>query len=295
MTTATTGAKTPAVQAPPRTGPTRPATARFTDLLAAEWIKIRSLRSTYWALGASALAIIAFNANSARTHFASYPHIPPMMRNADPELALRDAFTSGAAMILILAAASIGAITIVGEYGTGQIRTTFTAVPARRALMAAKLTVVTAVMTVYGAFTAGVSFAATQAILSGRNADVALSHPGAWRVVVASALLAPVCALAGMGLGAVIRHSATTMVAITGVLLLLPSFITDRYRWTAAVRDALPYNAWTRLVDVSYGHSQDTIYPRFYPETVTGSWVAFGAWAVLAGIVAVVVVNRRDV
>ncbi|MDQ0931028.1 ABC transporter permease [Streptomyces turgidiscabies] len=292
MTTATTGAKTPAVQAPPTT---RPATARFSDLLAAEWIKIRSLRSTYWALGASALAIIAFNANSARTHFANYPHTPPMMLDANAEMALRDSFTSGAAMILVLAAASIGAITVVGEYGTGLIRTTFAAVPARRALMAAKVTVVAALMTVYGASTAGVSFAATQTILSGRDADVALSYPGAWRVVVASALLAPVCALAGMGLGAVIRHSATTMVAITGVLLLLPAFITDRYRWTAAVRDALPYNAWTRLVDASYGHNPHVIYPRFYPETVTGSWVAFGAWAVLAGVVAVVVVDRRDV
>lgn len=161
--------------------------------------------------------------------------------------------------------------------------------------MTAKLTVVTAVMTVYGAFVAGASFAATQAILSGRNADVPLSYPGAWRVVVASALLAPVCALAGMCLGAVIRHSATTMVAITGLLLLLPAFITDRYRWAAAVRDVLPFNAWARLVDMSYGHNAHIIYPRFYPETVTGSWVAFGAWAVVAGIVAVVVVDRRDV
>lgn len=283
---------TDTVQAPHMTSP---AAARFADLLAAEWIKLRSLRSTYWALGTSALVIIAFNANSARIHFADYPRMPPAMRNADPELALRDAFTSGAAMILILAAASIGAITIVSEYGTGLIRTTFAAVPARRSLMAAKVTVVTAVMTMYGAFTAGVSFAVTQAVLSGRNADVSLSYPGAWRVVVASALLAPVCALAGMCLGALIRHSATTMVAITGVLLLLPAFVTDRYRWTAAVRDALPFNAWTRLVDMSYGRNPHVIHPRFYPETVTGSWVVFGAWAAVAAVVAVLVVGRRDV
>ncbi|MDX2540296.1 ABC transporter permease [Streptomyces sp. WI04-05B] len=274
---------------------TTSADARFTDLLGAEWIKLWSLRSTYWALGASALAIIAFNANSARVHFADFERMTPVMRDANAELALRDAFTSGAAMILILAAASIGAITLVGEYGTGLIRTTFAAVPARRALVTAKLAVVTAVMTAYGAFVAGASFAATQAILSGRNADVPLSYPGAWRVVVASALLAPVCALAGMCLGAAIRHSATTMVAVTVLLLLLPAFITDRYRWTAAVRDVLPFNAWTRLVDMSYGHNSHIIYPRFYPATVTGSWVAFGAWAVVAGIVAVVVVDRRDV
>ncbi|MDX3453205.1 ABC transporter permease [Streptomyces sp. ME02-8801-2C] len=283
------------VQAPPPIATTAAPGARFTDLLAAEWIKLRSLRSTYWALGASALGIIGFNANAARSDYVNYPRMPDMMREAHAEFALRDAFTLGAAMILVLAAASIGAITIVGEYGTGLIRTTFAAVPARRALMAAKVTVVTALMTVYGTFIASASFAATQAILSGRNADVSLSYPGAWRVVVASALLAPVCALAGMGLGAVIRHSATTMVAITGVLLLLPAFVTDRYRWTAAVRDALPFNAWTRLVDMAYGHNPYLVYPRYYPETTTGSWVVFGAWAIVAGGVAVVVVDRRDV
>jgi hypothetical protein len=41
------------------------------------------------------------------------------------------------------------------------------------------------------------SFGLTQAILSGQHGGVSLSHPGAWRVVVASALLAPLSALVG--------------------------------------------------------------------------------------------------
>ncbi|MGW7044333.1 ABC transporter permease [Streptomyces avermitilis] len=268
--------------------------ARFVDLLAAEWIKLRSLRSTYWALGACAFAVFAFNVNAARADYANYPAYNAEMRAGHVQWALRDAFTNGAAMMLVLAAAGIGAVTVVGEYATGLIRTTFTAVPDRRALMAAKVTVVTAVMTVYGALIASASFAATQAILSGRGTGVPIGRPGALRVVVASALLAPVCALVGMGLAAVIRHSATTMVLTTFVLLLVPSFITDRYPWTAALRDAQPFNAWYRLVDVTYGHNR-MLYPRYYPETVTGSWVVFGAWALVAAVVTVVVVDRRDV
>ncbi|WP_406329810.1 ABC transporter permease [Streptomyces sp. NBC_00203] len=267
---------------------------RFTDLLAAEWIKLRSLRSTYWALGAGALAVIAFNANAARVDAADFSRFNGQMRNQTVKFALRDAFTDGSAMILILAVASIGAITIVGEYATGLVRTTFAAVPDRRALMAAKVTLVTAVMTVYGALVAGASFAATQAILDTRDAGVSLSHPGALRVVAASALLAPVCALAGMALGAVIRHSATTMVAATAVLLLIPSFITDRYRWTAAVRHAQPVNAWNRLADIAYGKDPFTLIPR-HQATVTGAWLTFAAWAAVAAVVAVVTVDRRDV
>jgi len=274
-----------------------PATAtapRFVDLLAAEWIKLRSLRSTYWALGAGALAVIAFNANAARVDAADYPRFDQQLRDNVTPLALRDAFTDGSAMILILAVASIGAITIVSEYSTGLVRTTFAAVPDRRALMAAKVTLVTVVMTVYGALVAGVSFASTQAIFDTRDAGVPLSHPGALRVIAASALLAPVCALAGMALGALIRHSATTIVATTAVLLLIPTFITDRYQWTAALKHAQPIHAWTRLVDITYGHSPYQLVPR-YQATVTGGWITFAAWAAVAAVVAVVAVDRRDV
>ncbi|WP_458243666.1 ABC transporter permease [Streptomyces sp. MAI_2237] len=268
--------------------------ARFTDLLAAEWIKLRSLRSTYWALGSSALALVAFNANAARADYTNYPHYNEPIHRDFVYWALRDAFTQGAALMLVLAAASIGAIAVVGEYATGLIRTTFTAVPDRRALMTAKVAVVTAVMTVYGAVVAGASYAVTQAILDGRGQGVPIGHPGAWRVVAASALLAPVSALVGMGVGAVVRHSATTMVLTTVVLLLLPSFVTERYHWTACVKNALPFNAWVRLVDVGYGTHPFTI-ARRYPTTVGGSWVVFAVWAGVAAVLAVVVVDRRDV
>jgi hypothetical protein len=268
--------------------------ARFTDLLAAEWIKLRSLRSTYWALGSSALAIVAFNTNAARVDYTDYPHYDSAMRAGFVHMALRDAFTQGAVMMLVLAAASVGAITIVGEYSTGLIRTTFAAVPDRRALMTAMVVVVTAVMTVYGAVVAGASFAATQVVLDGRGQGVSIAHPGALRVVVASALLAPVCALIGMGLGALIRHSATTMVLSVFVLLFLPSFVTDRYHWTACVRNALPFNAWVRLVDIGYGHEPYTPVPR-WPTTVTGGWVVLGVWALVAAVVTVAAVDRRDV
>ncbi|MFE7170835.1 ABC transporter permease [Streptomyces sp. NPDC057616] len=268
--------------------------ARFTDLVAAEWIKLRSLRSTYWALGSSAVGLIAFNANAARADYVNYPHYGAPIRDDFVYWALRDAFTVGAALMLVLAAAGIGAITVVGEYATGLVRTTFTAVPDRRALMTAKVLVVTAVMTLYGAVVAGASFAVTQAILDGRGLGVGIGHPGAWRVVAASALLAPVSALAGMAMGALIRHSATTMVLTTLLLLLLPSFVTERYHWTACLRNALPYNAWERLVDIGYGDHPFTLGPR-YPTTVTGGWVVFAVWAGVSAVLAVVVVDRRDV
>ncbi|WP_327418736.1 ABC transporter permease subunit [Streptomyces sp. NBC_01233] len=287
---------TPAHLAPPRTAAACTAVratalrVRFRDLLAAEWIKLWSLRSTPWAFGISALAVIGINVNAAIADYNNYPNYPQGAKDLFvPIWAMRDAFTLGAGMVLMLAAGSIGALTLVGEYSTGQIRTTFAAVPARRSVVAAKMAVVTAVMLVYGAFVSAVSFAATQAILSGRHVGLPLDYPGALRATAASALLAPVCALVGMGLGALLRHTATTIVTLTGVLLLLPSLINDRNAWSAALLHALPRGAWDRLTEVG-----DSPVPVLYPATITGAWIVYAAWPLAAAAIAAVVVHRRD-
>lgn len=203
--------------------------ARFRDLLAAEWLKTWSLRSTSWMYAITALAVIGFNAGTAYDHYKYWYQYDDRGRatfiaNGSP---LMDAFTGNAAMVLVLAVAAIGAVSITGEYGTGLIRTTFTAVPARRSVMAAKALVLTAVTTLFGALVALASFVSTQAILSGRDASVTLGHPGALRLVVASALLAPVAALAGLAIGAVIRHTGGAVIGCVVVLLLLPMVLSD--------------------------------------------------------------------
>ncbi|MCK7626486.1 ABC transporter permease [Streptomyces sp. RS10V-4] len=264
--------------------------SRFRDLLAAEWIKLWSLRSSSWAFAAGALVILAINLSAAVADYNNWPTYSQGIRALFvPIWAMRDAFTTGAGMVLILATGSIGALTVVGEYSTGQIRTTFAAVPARRSVVAAKMSVVTAVMLVYGAVVAGVSFGLTQAVLSGRDIGLSPGYPGALRAVAASALLAPVCALIGMGLGAVIRHTATTIVAFTGVLLLLPFLLSDRHRWSSAVLHALPRSAWERLVQMG-----DPFASSPCPATVSGSWIVYAAWPLAAAVVAVVAVRRRD-
>ncbi|MGI3223427.1 hypothetical protein ACRJ4B_05095 [Streptomyces sp. GTA36] len=187
----------------------------------------------------------------------------------------------------MLALSAIGATAIVGEYRTGMIRTTFTAVPARRSVMAAKVCVVTAVTTVFGAVVAAASFGLTQAVLSARHIGVPIDHPGALRVVVASALLAPVSALLGMALGTLIRHSAATMTANVVILLLLPLVFSADRHWAAVVDHALPTGAWIRLVDAD----QQAV---AYPWTLTGAWTVYAVWALAAAAVAVTSVQRRD-
>ncbi|ADI07506.1 hypothetical protein SBI_04386 [Streptomyces bingchenggensis BCW-1] len=262
---------------------------RFGDLVAAEWIKLRSLRSTWFGYGATALAVIAFNVGTAYDTYRNWSQQNPegpegFVRDGIP---LDEAFTVNAATVMMLALGALGAMAVVGEYASGTIRTTFAAVPARRSVMAAKAAVVAAVTAVFGAFVAGVSFAATQAILDRRGAGVSLGDPGALRVVVASALLAPLCALVGLALGTVIRQTAGTMIASVLVLLVLPMVFTDGRHWSAVASHGTLYQAWRRLVAIDYR-------PLHYPWTISGAWTVYAVWVAAAVAITVVGVHRRD-
>jgi hypothetical protein len=262
---------------------------RFRDLVAAEWIKHRSLRSTWMAYGTTALAVIGYNAGTA---YDTYRHWTLQVSKDRASfgrdgIALQEAFSANATLLMALAIGAVGALVIVGEYSTGTIRTTYAAVPARRSVMGAKAVVVTAVTTVFGVVVAGGSFAVTQAILDRRDAGVSIGDPGAFRVVLASALLAPVCALTGLALGTVIRHTASTMITSVVVNLLLPLFLTDGRHWSAIAGHALPYRAWLRLVDVNYS-------PIAFPWSTDGAWTVYAVWACAACAIAITSVHRRD-
>jgi ABC-2 type transport system permease protein len=128
-------------------------------------------------------------------------------------------------------------------------------------------------------------------VLSWHDAGWPITHPGVLRAAVASALLVPICALAGMGIGALIRHTATTIVAVVvGLDLLLPTFLSQsqRHPWLADVHNALPLIAWQRLVFIGADHSP-------YDPSITGSWIVYALWPLIPAVLAVIVVHSRDV
>ncbi|NEA71439.1 ABC transporter permease [Streptomyces sp. SID13588] len=266
---------------------------RFVDLLAAEWIKMRSLRSTYWVLVVSALVAIAVNLNAVHTDLtyidqSARPGMPPY--RYDP---LFHGLNSIAVYLMMLAAASVGAISIFGEYATGMVRTTFAAVPDRRAVVAAKVVVVTAVTLVMGVIISTASFFGTNAMLASRHVGLSINDPGCLRAVTAYALIVPVSALIGIAFAAVIRHATATIVGLVSLLFIAPlMFGGDRYKLLKEIGHCLPIAAVDRLKQ-----NPDNPYfdPGKYPATITGSWIALGCWALVSVVVAIVVVRRRDV
>ncbi|MEU4356289.1 ABC transporter permease [Streptomyces virginiae] len=202
-----------------------------------------------------------------------------------------DAYPAAGYWTLILGATSMGALTVVSEYSSGLIRTTTVAVPARGSVVLAKAAVAAALWTAVGTAASTGSFLVSQAILDGHHAGVPITHPGAFRALAASALLAPVCALVGLGLGVLLRHAAGTMITSVFTLLMLPTMFSESNRWSADIKHALVSAARNRLVQTwepdpgSLG----------YTATVPGSWIVYAHWPLVTVSLAVLVVRRRDV
>ena len=189
--------------------------------LAAEWIKLRSVRSTYLILAAAAVAAVAVGylvTHSDVTHWAT---MTAQAKAAfDP---VSDSF-SGLGLAQ-LAFGALGVLVISSEYATGLIRTTFTAVPRRRAVLAAKATIAGAVSLAAGEAIAFATFFTGQQALSAQHLQVTLAHPGALRGVLAAGFYLAVMAWAGLGLGTLIRHTAGAITTMTAVVFLLPQII----------------------------------------------------------------------
>jgi hypothetical protein len=191
---------------------------RARDVLISEWTKLRSVRSTSWALLVAAVVSIAGSALSAF----------PAGRGARLPDPVAFSFI-GWAEYPVLAVGILGVLTFTSEYATGQIRTTFTAVPRRLAVLAAKTVVIGALALVFGELLAVASFSLTQAILSRQGQGVSLSHPGVPGAVLSAGFVLVVVAITGVALGAAIRHTAGAIAALPAVfylpltLLWLPS------------------------------------------------------------------------
>jgi hypothetical protein len=259
---------------------TMPARAR--DVLASEWIKLRSVRSTYLVLLFAAVAAVGIGylvAGADANHFSAMTAAE--RATFDP---VRDSFSGWG--LALLAFGAMGVLAISSEYTTGLIRTTFAAVPRRRAVLAAKAAVVGVITLLAGELIAFATFFTAQWALSARHLDVTLAHPGALRGVLAAGFYLAVTAWVGLGLGAVIRHTAGAITALAGVVLLLPQIV-----------HALPAPWNVRIgeyvLDLA---AQQTIaqHPAAGYFSAGPSFLIVAAYAATAIAAAAFVITRRD-
>ena len=193
-----------------RTGPDHRAAFRaatFGDVLRSEWVKLRSVRSTFWALTVTVVLGVGLGAviSAATAHGYAKFSVSEKL-SWDPT-----GVSQAGVAIAQLAIAVLGVLCISSEYSSGMIRTSLIAVPKRGRVLAAKSLVFAVVTFVVGEVTSFAAFFVGQALISGHAPHAALGDPGVARAVVGGGLYLAALAVLSVAAGALLRHPAAAI------------------------------------------------------------------------------------
>ena len=252
-----------------------------------EFTKLRSLRSTAYALLAAVVLTIGLSAIAASVTGSRWTSMSLHDRATFDALSVS---TIGVTFAL-LAIGVLGVLTITNEYTSGTIRSTLAAVPKRLPVLWAKAAVFSGVTLLVMLPISVVGFLIGQAILhghtfNGHDISLSLSDPGVARAVIGSALSVTLAGLLAMGLGAILRSTAGGISAFVALLFVITPLVNILpSSWQNAISPYLPANAGTAMMEV--GHHAHTL----------GPWTGFGVLAAYTAVVfafAAVQLRRRD-
>jgi len=262
----------PVIARRPKTAEPRPR-SRLTQLgvFRSEWTKLYSLRSTRYALLATVVMTIGFGLIASAVTVSRWA----TMSVADK--ATFNPLTTSLVGVRfgILAIGVLGVLLMTGEYTTGMIRATMTAVPKRLPVLWGKTGVYALVALLVSVPSAFIAFFAGQAILSGQHLQIAFSQAGVAGAVIGAAGYLTLTGLLAMGLGAILRSTAGGIATFAGVMFVIPPLVEILPSSVAnSIAPYLPSNAGDAMMQI--GHHANSLSPG-------------AGLAVLAGYVALVI------
>jgi ABC-2 type transport system permease protein len=263
-------------------------------VIRAEWIKLRSLRSTWNSLLVTVVFVVGlgvlfsalrahrFNQENANVRFHGPGAIGGLERILDPTLvSLRGVFLAQ------LAIGVLGVLVITGEYSTGMIRSSLAAVPRRYPVLLAKALVFGVTALVLTEVAAFLAFLLGQQALKSTHLQASLSTPNALRAVIGAGLYLTLIGLLAVGLGFVIRNTAGAIAGVFGIVLVLPLLANALPTpYSTDVSKYLPLNAGTQILMTGD-----------YDHNMLGPWAGIAVtalYAVVALAVGLIVLMRRD-
>jgi ABC-2 type transport system permease protein len=257
--------------------------------LRSEWVKLRTVRSTFWSLlllvGISILFTSLLTSGSSTE--GGSPGNP-----GDNDIVLD---SLGGIWFGAIAAAVFAVLVITSEYSTRMIRTTLAANPRRRTVLVAKTVVVGTLVLAAGLATSTACFQVGQWFLRGNGFNyeggypaVTLADGEALRAVLCSGAFLALLAVFAIGIGAILRHTAAAITVVLAVLLapvialdFLPEGIAD---WVER----------SSLMGAGLAMQQTVERPDNIPLTPAEAILVVVAYAVVPLLVALWLIGRRD-
>jgi ABC-2 type transport system permease protein len=265
--------------------PPLPHTGRVTQarVVFSEWTKLHSLRSTRWSLLAGVLLTIVFPVLFAAVTSSHWGTMSPHERADRHPLDIALAGVN----VSQLAIAVLGVLVITGEYSTGMIRASFTAVPKRLPVLWAKTFVFGVVSFLLMLPLVLIAFFASQAILSKHHIlQISFAHPGVARSVIGGALYLMLVGIFALGIGAIVRNTAGGIATFAAIFFVIPPLMNLLpTSWNNAISPYLPSEAGRQIFSLTHGaHS-------------LAPWhggALFVGYCVLVVAIAAVLLVRRD-
>jgi len=185
------------------------------DTFKAEWTKLRTLRSTWFTVGGAVGISVGL---AALVCVAQVSQWDQMSAKAHAEFDP----TSTALIGVLFAACILGSLAvraITSEYTSGMIRVTFTAIPGRRGVLAAKAAILATMAFPIALATNLASFFIGRQILSAKDVSMSLGQPGVTKAILFGAVAVSAVTVLGLGLGGIIRRTAGATTALLLAIL----------------------------------------------------------------------------
>jgi len=208
--------RTPTVMTPVVARPTLKVTQG--RVLRSELTKFRSLRSTMWTLLTAVVLMIGIGAIFSAVAASQYNTF-----NWAERATFNPVTTSlNGVIFAVVAFGVLGVLLTGGEYGTGMIRSSLTAVPRRLPVLWGKVAVFAGVIFPVSLIASFISFFLGQALLNSQHLGVSITAHDALRSVIGAALYVTVAGLIGLALGALLRNTAAGITTFAAVFFVIP-------------------------------------------------------------------------
>lgn len=245
----------------------------FLDAVRFEWIKMRTVRASLGSLLAAAALMLGIGLIGANQ----------VKAGADAATALQDLMSG--LLFGQVAMCAFGAMAATGEYATGTMATTFTAVPDRTRLLAAKALVVWLVATVAGVLISVAAFFTGTAALPAGVAHPSLASASVARAVLGLGVYLGLLAVFALAIGLLLRSSAGAITVATTITVAVPIALLSTGSLGRRLDEWWPTEAGRQIVNIGPTHGT--------PPPLVGP-AYFTAVALVALIAAAALVNRRD-
>jgi ABC-2 type transport system permease protein len=254
---------------------------RAVAALAAEWIKLRSLRSMLVTPLLGAVACIGLADLAVKNNAAGWSQLDAVGKARFDPLTINLNFVT----LGVLLFGALGALVVTNEYRSGLIRTTLAATPQRGLVLAAKAVLTGLVSFALAMVIIFTAFLTGQGILSGAHAPhVSLGDHNVLGHLLGTVYYLTAAGLIGLFAGVLVRSAAVAVTGVFGLLLVLP-VIADKITPDAVTLHSvqyLPTNLGVRMMEPHQGLSPGT--------AVAG----LAAWVLVLGAAAAFSLRGRD-